>query len=59
MCSCGGRVPYDIAGSSWEAEEERYVQHLLSICDRFAPGECTLYRPLSAYRAARSSFILV
>ena len=22
-------VPYDIAGSSWEAEEERYVRHLL------------------------------
>ena len=31
-------VPRDIAGSSWEAEESRYVQHLLSICDRFAPG---------------------
>jgi phytoene dehydrogenase-like protein len=31
-------VPRDIAGSSWEAEESRYVKHLLSICDRFAPG---------------------
>lgn len=31
-------VPRDIAGSSWEAEETKYVQHLLSICDRFAPG---------------------
>lgn len=35
-------VPYDIAGSSWEAEEERYVAHLLSICDRFAPGTSDL-----------------
>ncbi|HEX4475004.1 MAG TPA: NAD(P)/FAD-dependent oxidoreductase [Polyangiaceae bacterium] len=35
-------VPYDIAGSSWDAEEERYVRHLLSICDRFAPGTSDL-----------------
>jgi len=35
-------VPYEIAGSSWEAEEERYVKHLLSICDRFAPGTSEL-----------------
>ncbi len=31
-------VPYEIHGSSWEAEEERYARHLLSIADRFAPG---------------------
>lgn len=31
-------VPYAIAGSSWEKEEAGYVKHLLSICDRFAPG---------------------
>jgi phytoene dehydrogenase-like protein len=31
-------VPYALAGTSWDAEEERYVRHLLSICDRFAPG---------------------
>jgi phytoene dehydrogenase-like protein len=35
-------VPYDIAGSSWEAEEEGYVRHLLSLCDRFAPGTSEL-----------------
>ena len=35
-------VPKEIAGSSWEAEESRYVQHLLSICDRFAPGTSDL-----------------
>lgn len=35
-------VPYEIAGSSWEAEEERYVRHLLRICDRFAPGTSDL-----------------
>jgi phytoene dehydrogenase-like protein len=35
-------VPYDIAGSSWDAEEDRYVRHLLSVCDRFAPGTSDL-----------------
>jgi phytoene dehydrogenase-like protein len=35
-------VPNEIAGSSWEAEEDRYVDHLLSICDRFAPGTSDL-----------------
>ncbi len=35
-------VPHTIAGSSWEAEEERYTRHLLSICDRFAPGTSSL-----------------
>jgi phytoene dehydrogenase-like protein len=35
-------VPYSIAGSSWEAEEAKYVKHLLSICDRFAPGTSDL-----------------
>ena len=31
-------VPYAIKGSSWEAEEEGYVRHLLGLLDRFAPG---------------------
>jgi phytoene dehydrogenase-like protein len=35
-------VPYQLAGTTWEAEEERYVRHLLSICDRFAPGTSDL-----------------
>ncbi|MFL5319915.1 MAG: phytoene desaturase family protein [Myxococcaceae bacterium] len=35
-------VPYEIAGSSWEKEESKYVKHLLSICDRFAPGTSDL-----------------
>ena len=35
-------VPYEIAGSTWEKEEARYVEHLLSICDRFAPGTSDL-----------------
>jgi phytoene dehydrogenase-like protein len=35
-------VPYQLEGPSWEAEEERYVGHLLSICDRFAPGTSEL-----------------
>ena len=35
-------VPYKLQGTTWEAEEERYVRHLLSICDRFAPGTSAL-----------------
>ncbi len=35
-------VPFQPKGSSWEKEEARYVQHLLSICDRFAPGTSDL-----------------
>ncbi|MFL5291339.1 MAG: phytoene desaturase family protein [Myxococcales bacterium] len=35
-------VPYRLRTSTWEAEEQRYVRHLLSICDRFAPGTSDL-----------------
>lgn len=35
-------VPHTLQGTTWEAEEERYVRHLLSICDRFAPGTSDL-----------------
>ncbi len=35
-------VPYELSGTSWEAEEEQYVRHLLGICDRFAPGTSAL-----------------
>jgi phytoene dehydrogenase-like protein len=35
-------VPYDIAGSTWEAEGERYEKKLLALCDRFAPGTSEL-----------------
>jgi phytoene dehydrogenase-like protein len=35
-------VPYQLQGTTWAAEEARYTQHLLSICDRFAPGTSDL-----------------
>lgn len=35
-------VPYELKDTTWEAEEARYVQQLLSICDRFAPGTSDL-----------------
>jgi phytoene dehydrogenase-like protein len=35
-------APYEIAGSSWDAERARYVEKLLAICDRFAPGTSDL-----------------
>lgn len=31
-------VPYELKDSTWEQEEDRYVQHLFSIAERFAPG---------------------
>lgn len=31
-------VPYQLQGTTWDAQEEKYVKHLLSICDRFAPN---------------------
>jgi phytoene dehydrogenase-like protein len=35
-------VPWQPAGSSWDAELDGYVEHLLQICDRFAPGTSDL-----------------
>ena len=35
-------VPYELRGTTWEAEEEKYVRHLLGLCDRFAPGTSAL-----------------
>jgi phytoene dehydrogenase-like protein len=34
-------VPYELKDKSWDEEEDRYVKHLLSIADRFAPGFST------------------
>jgi phytoene dehydrogenase-like protein len=31
-------VPYELHNKSWDEEEDRYVKHLLSIADQFAPG---------------------
>ena len=35
-------VPYELKGTTWELQEQRYARHLLSICDRFAPGTSDL-----------------
>lgn len=35
-------VPHTPKGTTWEAEEGRYVAQLLSICDRFAPATSDL-----------------
>ncbi len=35
-------VPYELAESSWDQEVEKYSDHLLSLCDRFAPGTSSL-----------------
>jgi phytoene dehydrogenase-like protein len=31
-------VPYELKGTTWEKEETRYVNHLVDIAERFAPG---------------------
>jgi len=31
-------VPYQLEGTTWEQEEDRYVRHLFSIAEQFAPG---------------------
>lgn len=35
-------VPYQPAGTSWEAVIDSYVDRLLSVCDRYAPGTSAL-----------------
>ena len=35
-------VPHAPSGTTWDAVEADYVRHLLSICDRFAPGTSDL-----------------
>jgi phytoene dehydrogenase-like protein len=35
-------VPYELAGTSWDVQAERYAKHLLEIADRFAPGTSSL-----------------
>jgi phytoene dehydrogenase-like protein len=35
-------VPYDIAGSTWDAELPAYVDKMLALCDLFAPGTSDL-----------------
>ncbi len=35
-------VPYELANGDWSDHEDAYVDHLLSICDRFAPGTSRL-----------------
>jgi phytoene dehydrogenase-like protein len=35
-------VPYELKGTTWEKEEDRYVKRLLEICDMFAPGTSDL-----------------
>jgi phytoene dehydrogenase-like protein len=35
-------APYDLAGTTWAAEEERWVKQLLAVVDSFAPGTSAL-----------------
>ncbi len=51
-------VPLDPADSTWEAEANSYARHLLSICDRFAPGTSDLVEDMMVLhpRAIESHF---
>ena len=51
LCDAEGRhhasvlvpwAPYDLAGTTWAAEEERLVKQVLAIIDAFAPGTSSL-----------------
>lgn len=46
-------VPYNLQGTTWEKEESGYVKHLLSICDRFAPGTSNLVQEVFALHPQR------
>lgn len=35
-------VPYELAGTTWDAELPSYITRLLEICDRYAPGTSDL-----------------
>jgi phytoene dehydrogenase-like protein len=35
-------VPYELAGTTWDAELPGYVERLLALCDRYAPGTSEL-----------------
>jgi phytoene dehydrogenase-like protein len=35
-------VPYELAGTSWAEALPSYVEHLLAICERYAPGTAAL-----------------
>jgi phytoene dehydrogenase-like protein len=37
-------APNRVAGSSWDREADRYADHLLDICERFAPGTKALVK---------------
>lgn len=41
-------VPAEVAGSSWAVERDRYVGHLLTVLDRFAPGTTELVVDVAA-----------
>jgi phytoene dehydrogenase-like protein len=31
-------VPYELAGTSWKDQEEKYVEHIFGIAEQFCPG---------------------
>lgn len=41
-------VPFHLQGSNWDRELDRYVTHLLGLCDRFAPGTSALVADIFA-----------
>ncbi len=50
-------MPHTLTSGSWEAAEAPYVRHLLSICDRFAPGTSDLVRAAPRPHRALSALL--
>ncbi|WP_044251111.1 phytoene desaturase family protein [Chondromyces apiculatus] len=46
-------VPYTLKEGTWDEQETRYAKHLLSICDRFAPGTSDLVVDMYALHPRR------
>ncbi|MEY4820955.1 MAG: hypothetical protein RLY72_607 [Planctomycetota bacterium] len=46
-------VPYEIKGSSWEAEESKYVDYIFSIAEQFCPGFRALVVDTSVFTPQR------
>ena len=52
-------VPYELSGTTWEEQEDRYVEKLLGICDKFAPGITPFKQSLRKVAFSRDQWLYV
>ena len=48
-------VPHEVAGSSWAAEQDRYVDRLLDLVEAYAPGTWDLLVDVTRWRRRASA----